>query len=339
MARRPLPGAYSRPALALLTSAAVLALLPACSLTGSKSKGPVAVTQYTEKPRVAAKPTNPLYVATAYWAEQHRKDPRDPKAAIAYAQNLKAMGSPQKAMEALAETYAFNPQHKELASEYGRTALGMGDAKLAEQLLEVAERPDGRTDWRVLSARGAILAKQGKHEAAQGYLVAALQQQPNEPAIMNNLALSYAMSGKPAQAEKLLRQAEATGGETARIRQNLTLVLGVQGKIDDARRIAEADLPKAQAAANVAFLRNMTKDSRFAPTPEPEPAAAPQVARAATVPQPAPVANAAKEKPVSVAKAGEPAPQPKPAGKAREPEAPAWSTSVLVHKTSLVKER
>lgn len=337
MARWPLPGA--RPALTLLTSAAVLALLPACSLMGSKSKAPAAVTQFSEKPRMAAQPTNPLHVATAYWADQHRKDLKDPKAAIAYAQNLKAMGSPEKAMEALAETYRFNPRHPELASEYGRTALGLGHAKLAEQLLEEAERPDGRTDWRVLSARGAIFAKQGKHDAAQSYLVAALQQQPNEPAVMNNLALSYAMSGKPEKAEKLLRQAEATGGETARIRQNLALVLGVQGKIDDARKIAEADLPQAQAAANVAFLRNMTKDSRFAPTPEPVPAAAPVVASAEQAPKPAPAATAKKEKPVAVAKAADTARAAAiPAAKDKQPEAPAWSTSVLVHKTSLVKE-
>ena len=73
----------------------------------------------------------------------------------------------------------------------------------------------------------------------------------------NNLALSYALDGKADKAEQLLRTAVASGYDDKRVRQNLALVLGVQGKFDEARKIASSDLPEADAKANMAYLKNM----------------------------------------------------------------------------------
>ena len=41
------------------------------------------------------------------------------------------------------------------------------------------------------------------------------------------------------------------------MRQNLALVVGLQGRFQDAETIASADLPPDQAAENVAYLRRM----------------------------------------------------------------------------------
>jgi Flp pilus assembly protein TadD len=42
-----------------------------------------------------------------------------------------------------------------------------------------------------------------------------------------------------------------------RARQNLALVLGLQGRFDEAEAMARADLPPAEAAENVGLLRQM----------------------------------------------------------------------------------
>ena len=42
-----------------------------------------------------------------------------------------------------------------------------------------------------------------------------------------------------------------------RVRQNLALVIGLQGRFQEAEKIAQADLPSDAAAANVAYLRQM----------------------------------------------------------------------------------
>jgi Flp pilus assembly protein TadD len=41
------------------------------------------------------------------------------------------------------------------------------------------------------------------------------------------------------------------------VRQNLALVVGLQGRFAEAETIARADLPPEEAAANVGYLRQM----------------------------------------------------------------------------------
>ncbi|MBP0656484.1 hypothetical protein J8J20_21670, partial [Mycobacterium tuberculosis] len=72
-----------------------------------------------------------------------------------------------------------------------------------------------------------------------------------------NLALSYLLTNAPAKAETLLRQAAANPKADGRIRQNLALALGLQGKFAEAEKIARADLPAAEADANMAYLKEM----------------------------------------------------------------------------------
>ena len=47
------------------------------------------------------------------------------------------------------------------------------------------------------------------------------------------------------------------GSADKRVRQNLALVVGLQGRFQEAETIARADLPPGEAAANVAYLRQM----------------------------------------------------------------------------------
>ncbi|MGA7070135.1 MAG: hypothetical protein WBZ30_01805, partial [Bradyrhizobium sp.] len=59
------------------------------------------------------------------------------------------------------------------------------------------------------------------------------------------------------KAEEVLRRAYASAGADARVRQNLALVVGLQGRFAEAEQIVRADLPADEAAANVAYLKQM----------------------------------------------------------------------------------
>ena len=59
------------------------------------------------------------------------------------------------------------------------------------------------------------------------------------------------------KAEEVLRQAYASGRADGRVRQNLALAIGLQGRFAEAEQIARADLPADEAAANVAYLKQM----------------------------------------------------------------------------------
>jgi Flp pilus assembly protein TadD len=46
-------------------------------------------------------------------------------------------------------------------------------------------------------------------------------------------------------------------GATPKVRENLALVVGLQGRFAEAEQIARADLPPDEAAANVAYLKQV----------------------------------------------------------------------------------
>lgn len=352
MAKRPQSAPFSCRDLhwKLVTSVAIITVAAACSpLSGKRgAKARPQPPNIAQKPvKQALVPTNPLHRATAYWAGEYQKKPGDATAALSYARNLKAIGNKERARAILKHAHARHPNHTEIASEYGRLALEAGQVQHALRVLKRAEKPKGKTDWRVLSAQGTAHAKLGDHKAAQRYFIAALQKQPQSASLNNNLALSYAMSGSPDKAETLLRKTISAGHDTAKLRQNLALVLGLQRKFDEAQQVASVDLARDKAAQNMKYLRTMVRERAVAQalplparSPSPSngqhaapittaslPAKAPPVAAKTTAPPGKPVQLTSKTRPLpwSTSKSSEsqrmaqldltssvPLPQPKP---------------------------
>ena len=120
---------------------------------------------------------------------------------------------------------------RRLQLERGLLALELGDAARAEKLLRQAHDPKA-PDWRLHSALGAALASRGKQQEAQVQFAKALALAPDQPSVLNNLALSYALDGKAAEAEQLLRKAQRSAGRTPQMQENLALVLGLRGRYE-----------------------------------------------------------------------------------------------------------
>jgi Flp pilus assembly protein TadD len=125
-------------------------------------------------------------------------------------------------------------------------------------VLSRAHSPDN-PDWRLLSVQGTALDQLGRHDEARRYYVSALKIVPGEPSVLSNLGMSYMLSKDLPKAEQALRQAYASPKANAKVRQNLGLVIGLQGRFAEAEEIVKADLPPDEAAANVAYLREMLK--------------------------------------------------------------------------------
>ncbi|MDH4980978.1 tetratricopeptide repeat protein [Hyphomicrobium sp. D-2] len=197
-----------------------------------------------------------LLKATNYWAKAYAENPRDLKSALSYARNLKAMNEKRRAMAVLQQVSLYHGQNRDLASEYGRLALELDQVKVAKQVLAIADDPSN-PDWRVISARGAVLAKEGDYTGAIPYFERALTFAPDQPSVMSNLALAHAMNGDSDRAEGMLRQAAASDAGSPKIRQNLALVLGLQGKYEEAQVVAARDMPVNKAAENAEYLRQV----------------------------------------------------------------------------------
>ena len=198
----------------------------------------------------AAQPAAPLDAQSAveHSGQEYSKDPRNLDKALAYAKSLKAIGQKSQALAVLQQASLISGSDKRVASEYGRLALEMDQVSVAKKLLEVADDP-GNPDWRVVLARGTVLAKEGRYREAIGFYERALALQPGHPSVVNNLALAYAMSGDASKGEELLRQASTSSEANPKVRQNLALVLGLQGKYDKSTKVGSVDLSAGQGAA------------------------------------------------------------------------------------------
>jgi Flp pilus assembly protein TadD len=232
--------------LALLATTAIATVLGGCVQSGPLSR-------FSGEPKLAAADA---IGAVAQWSAAYAKNPQDPKTALGYANALKAIGSRDRALDVLTTAYRANQDNGEIAAELGRLALDMNRLEVAQQTLKVAEA-QGVKDWKTLSAQGTLRAKRGAHAEAQQYFLAALQEQPDAVSVINNLALSYALDGKADKSEELLRKAVAGGKGDKRVRQNLAMVLGLQGKFEEARQIASVDMTEQEAKSSMAYMRNM----------------------------------------------------------------------------------
>jgi Flp pilus assembly protein TadD len=249
-----------------IAALAACTVLAACA-QASKPSLPQLMSETEAPPPTADEGRRELVKATEYWGKEYAKEPRNLEAALSYAKNLKAMGEKKRALAVLQQASVFHGNSRELAGEYGRLALEFDQISVAGRLLAAADDPTN-PDWRIISARGTVLAKQGKYKDAIPLFESALSLAPDHPSVLSNLALAHAMNGEPKRAEAMLRQAATTDRNSLKIRQNLALVLGLQGKYAEAKLLASHDLSPENAAENTDYLRRVVKlEQKTPPSP------------------------------------------------------------------------
>lgn len=194
--------------------------------------------------------------AVSKWSKAYEKDRKNRAAILGYSNALSQNGQTPQAMAVLRAGVITYPQDREIASAYGKVLAMNGRFDEAMNVLKGAQRPD-TPDWRLMSAQAAIYDQMGQNVKARSLYKQALKIAPDDPSLLNNLGLSYLLSNDLPEAEYTLRQAAALPGADSRVRQNLALVLGVQGKYDEAIQVAQAELDPRQAEANIAYLRSM----------------------------------------------------------------------------------
>ena len=239
----------------LLASVAVTAIL-AVGLGGCQTMSDVTGSITSSKADASAAPDADPRRSIEVYGERYRANPKDADAALRYGQALRATGQRTQAVAVLEQATIGHAGNKPLLAAYGRALADNGNFQQAFDVLTRAHTPDN-PDWRILSVQGTVLDQLGKHEEARRYYASALKIVPEEPSVLSNLGLSYVLSRDLPQAEETLRRAYGSTRADARVRQNLGLVVGLQGRFAEAETIVKADLPAEEAAANVAYLKQM----------------------------------------------------------------------------------
>ncbi len=190
--------------------------------------------------------------------QRWQKNPRDVRTGMRLAYSLKQLGNVAGALGVMKKLVELRPRDVNLRHRYALELLRANRPVQAEQeyrrLLAMGSR-----DWKTHNALGSALAEQGRYAEAREQYRLALKLAPANAKVINNIAMSHILEGNPQEAERLLREAlpRARGRVATKLRQNLALALGLQGRFEEARYMASHDLSPQEVEANMAYLKRM----------------------------------------------------------------------------------
>jgi Flp pilus assembly protein TadD len=196
-------------------------------------------------------------------AARYKARPRDKVTIIYYAAALRAAGQPEQAASVIETGLAVHRNDLDLRIAYAKALTAAGRFEQALTVADDAINP-ASPNWNALLVKGAVLDQNGRNEEARALYTQALLIAPGEASLEANLGLSYAMTNDLELAEKHLRKATGMRGANSKIRQNLALVVGLQGRFEESRQMFASDLPPDQVEANMNYIRALlTQQNRW----------------------------------------------------------------------------
>ncbi|MEL6435729.1 MAG: tetratricopeptide repeat protein [Pseudomonadota bacterium] len=236
----------------LLAGAAIVVLLSGCASVDRRSTASVASANKPIEQMTAVE----LQTALPNYQRLYERNPDDKSTAMAFASVLRMNGRNDQALAVMRKAAIQHPEDRVVLAAYGKALASAGDFTAALDAIQRAQDPT-QPDWRLMSAEGAIYDQTGRSQQARARYQRALQLRPNEPSVLSNLAMSHILEGDLPTAETYLRTAVDQPGADSRVRQNLAMVVGLQGRFQEARSIAQRELSPEQAAANMEYLERM----------------------------------------------------------------------------------
>lgn len=196
-------------------------------------------------------------------AALYKKNPGDRTTILYYSTALRGNGQAEQAIAVLEAGMGKFKRDPAMMVAYAKALSAAGRFDQALNVLDNAIDPTV-PDWNALSVKGAVLDQMGRSPEARLIYMQALKIAPDQASLHANLGLSYAMTNELDSAEKALRQAVRLRGANSQVRQNLALVVGLQGRFDEAQAMFAAELPAVQVESNMAYIRALlTQQNRW----------------------------------------------------------------------------
>jgi Flp pilus assembly protein TadD len=144
-------------------------------------------------------------------------------AALEQAQALRLSGDLPGATHILSQLMLAAPDDSRIVGEYGKLLVQQGHLADAVQFLNRAVQLQP-SDWTYYSALGVAYDQMGDRNNARVAYEHGLALKPNEPAILNNYAMSRMLAGDTGTARALMTRAQAGGSTDPKIAANLELL-------------------------------------------------------------------------------------------------------------------
>ncbi len=171
------------------------------------------------------------------WGRRYDTNRTDKRIGMNYARALRALRSIRRRSPCCAAWRSRNPRDMEVLGAYGKALADDGKLQEASKVLENAHTPE-RPNWSILSAQGSVADQMGDHERARELL----WRRAEDPAERSDrhvqprpvlCAVAQSADGRSDAAQAARDQPAAD----MRVRQNLALVLALQGKFGEAENV------------------------------------------------------------------------------------------------------
>lgn len=203
--------------------------------------------------RAEARRLDPL-AQSAFWGSEFEVDPADAEAGAGLARALRGLGRNDEAAETATKALVSNPNDTALLLELARAHIARGQGFYAIEPARKAAAQNPK-DWRPQTLLGVAYEQAERDDESEVAHRQALALAPTEATPLANYAMHLAAKGDLAGAEVQLRRAAALPSAGIQVRQNLALVVGLQGRLPEAEKLARADLPPELVNNNLAYLR------------------------------------------------------------------------------------
>lgn len=196
-----------------------------------------------------------------FWANEYQKNAADLDTTISFMRSLRRIGSHDRVLEVASNALPIHPNSYEVYLELGRSYLASDKPTEAAQAFVRSADLAPADEAAPLAGLGLAFDRLENHQQAQEAYELALEREPSRVSTLSNYGLSLALTGHLPAAEAALRKAVDQPGADVRVRQNLALILGLQGRYDEMVAV-DPSAPARSVEANQKVLRDMMLPTR-----------------------------------------------------------------------------
>ncbi|MBI1986138.1 MAG: tetratricopeptide repeat protein [Rhodospirillales bacterium] len=252
-----------------ILQASIRVLVVAILLSGCASQanpGAQAIRETLQRAATAAEAEGDYAAAVNHYGNLADRRPDDIDATLGLARNLRYSGRAKLAVEVLDKAAAKFGDQVLFVVERGKANLAVGNVTEAIGFFANARAKDEQ-NWETHAALGIAYDLTESFAKARESYGRALQLSKDNPVVLNNMAISAALSGDVERAIATLENAPLAARHGPQIRQNLALFYGIKGDMEKAEALAKMDLDEASVRNNLAVFSRFRASQSRPPTP------------------------------------------------------------------------